>query len=563
MFQVEVLKANGKTISNRNQTLDRLKVCAYCRVSTDTKDQINSYNSQVTYYKNLIKDNPKWIFAGIYADPGITGTKTEKREEFNKMINDAKEGKIDMILTKSISRFARNTLDTLKYVRLLKGLNVSVKFEEENINTLTMEGEMLLTILSSVAQQEVENISANVKKGLKMKMQRGEMVGFKACLGYDYDKETRNLVINEREAEIVRYVFNRFLDGYGSTLIGKELEEKGYLNKEGKCFWPEGTVYTMVKNEKYKGDLMMGKTYTLDPITKRKMKNYGEQDMFYVKNHHEPIVSREIWDRVNEILAIRSAPRKKAVEGLHLIKTKMYPFSLVTKCGFCGGPAYRRTVHSSTPYAKPTWRCICAAKKGKKLCPESVSFDEEILEEAFLEAFNKILASNDDTIKEFLEDLKTSLNLVDNKEEIDSLMKEVDRLDVLKEKLIQIRTEGVLSKEDFENKYLIYQADESKLRDKVKVLKQEEENSRSTIDHVNNFLKTLKEKEELTEFNDNVFNSVIEKVIIGEKNDDGTSNPYMVSFIFTGGFITKVDLTKDRHIKRLLEIRKYRQQNKT
>lgn len=151
------------------------------------------------------------------------------------------------------------------------------------------------------------------------------------------------------------------------------------------------------------------------------------------------------------------------------------------------------------------------------MCPESVSFDEEILEEAFLEAFNKILASNDDTIKEFLEDLKTSLNLVDNKEEIDSLMKEVDRFESLKEKLIQIRTEGVLSKEDFENKYLIYQADESKLRDKVKALKQEEENSRSTIDHVNNFLKTLKEKEELTEFNDNVFNSVIEKVIIGEK----------------------------------------------
>jgi hypothetical protein len=196
------------------------------------------------------------------------------------------------------------------------------------------------------------------------------------------------------------------------------------------------------------------------------------------------------------------------------------------------------------------------------LCPESVSFDEEILEEAFLEAFNKILASNDDTIKEFLEDLKTSLKLVDNKEEIDSLMKEVDRLESLKEKLIQIRTEGVLSKEDFENKYLIYQADESKLRDKVKALKQEEENSRSTIDHVNNFLKTLKEKEELTEFNDNVFNSVIEKVIIGEKNEDGTSNPYMVSFIFTGGFITKVDLTKDRQIKRLIRLRNDRLLNK-
>ena len=562
MFQVEVLKANGKTIGNRNQTLDRLKVCAYCRVSTDKEDQINSYNSQVTYYKNLIQENPKWIFAGIYADPGITGTKTEKRDEFNKMIKDANDGKIDVILTKSISRFARNTLDTLKYVRTLKNLNVAVKFEEENINTLTMEGEMLLTILSSVAQQEVENISANVKKGLKMKMQRGEMVGFNGCFGYDYDKETKSLAINEKEAEVVRYVFDRFLDGYGSTLIGKELEEKGYLNKEGKCFWPENTVYTMVKNEKYKGDLLMGKTYVLDPITKRRLKNTGEQDMFYVKNHHEPIVSREIWDRVQEILAKRSAPRKKAVEGLHLTKTKMYPFSLVTKCGYCGGAVYRRTIHSSTPYAKSTWRCICAAKKGKRFCPESVSVDEEMLKDAFIEAFNKILTSNDDTIKEFLEDLKISLKLVDNKKEIDTLMKEVNRLDSLKEKLIQIRTEGVLSKEDFENQYLAYQADESKLMDKVNVLKNEEENSRSTIDNVDNFLKTLNEKEELTEFNDKVFNSVIEKVIIGEKDIDERNNPYMISFIFTGGFITKVDLTNDRHIKRLIKLKNNRLINK-
>ena len=212
MNKVEVIKASTNIIDRRKSiSVDkRLRVAAYCRVSTDSEDQLNSYRSQVQHYTDFINSKSEWTQVGIYADEGITGTQVSKREEFQRLINDCLSGKIDMVITKSISRFARNTVDTLNYVRKLKDYNVAVFFEEENINTLSMDGELLLTILSSVAQQEVQNISANVKKGLKMKMQRGELVGFQSCLGYDYDPVSKSISINEKEAEIVRYIFKRY-----------------------------------------------------------------------------------------------------------------------------------------------------------------------------------------------------------------------------------------------------------------------------------------------------------------------------------------------------------------
>ncbi|WP_252863418.1 recombinase family protein [Paenibacillus riograndensis] len=205
-------------------------------------------------------------------------------------------GKIDMVITKSISRFARNTLDTLKYVRMLKEQNVAVFFEDENINTMTMDGELLLVILSSVAQQEVENISSNVKKGLKMKMKRGELVGFQSCLGYDYDVQTKKISVNEKEAEIVRYIFERYMAGYGAHMIAKELTAAGHKTRAGRSNWLDSAILGIVKNEKYKGDLLQGKTFTVDPISKRRLENYGEEDQFYIRNHHEAIVSEEVFE---------------------------------------------------------------------------------------------------------------------------------------------------------------------------------------------------------------------------------------------------------------------------
>ncbi|MEF9622420.1 recombinase family protein [Streptococcus dysgalactiae] len=235
MADVKVIKASSGRIDRRNaKVIDRLRVGAYCRVSTDSEEQLNSYNSQVEHYRNMVEANPQWSLVDIYADEGISGTKTDKRAEFQRMINDAVDGKIDLIITKSISRFARNTLDTLKYVRLLKDYNVAILFEKENINTLTMNGEMLLTILSSLAQQESESISTNVKMGLKMKMKRGELIGFNGCLGYDYDTVNKVITVNKEEAKIVRYIFKRYIEGVGCFVIAKELTQLKYKTKKRK-----------------------------------------------------------------------------------------------------------------------------------------------------------------------------------------------------------------------------------------------------------------------------------------------------------------------------------------
>ena len=292
--QIEVIKAQGN-IRRRNGKIEvaQRRVAAYCRVSTDSEDQKGSYESQVQYYRDYISKNPDWQFVDIYADEAITGTQVEKRQDFQRLITDCLNGEIDYIVTKAIARFARNTLDTLKYVRLLKDKQIGVYFEEENIDTLTMDGELLLTILSSVAQQEVENISAHVKKGLKMKMQRGELVGGPRCLGYNFDWESREITINPEEAKIVRYIFDRYLEGIGGRVIARELEEQGIPSPRGNTSWADTTVLGIIKNEKYKGDVLQGKTFTVDPISKRRLDNYGEEDQYYIKGNHTPIVTEE------------------------------------------------------------------------------------------------------------------------------------------------------------------------------------------------------------------------------------------------------------------------------
>lgn len=307
-----------------------------------------------------------------------------------------------MIIVKSISRFARNTVDTLQYVRALKEKGVAVMFEEENINTLTMDGELLLTILSSVAQQEVQNISEHVKLGLSMKMQRGEMVGFNGCLGYDYHKEDKTITINEKEAEAVRYIFNRYVEGAGGKVIARELKNLGYKTKRGDSNFSEHGVIGIIKNEKYKGDLLMGKTFTVDPITKRRLDNMGEADQYYTENHHEAIVSRELWDKTNDILNKRRGSHTRS-NGKRDKYSRQYSFSCMLKCGFCGGNLTRRTWNSQTDYKKVIWQCVTATKQGKKECPYCKGVPEALIEEAFVRAYNALCTYDGEFINGFLE----------------------------------------------------------------------------------------------------------------------------------------------------------------
>lgn len=395
MPDIKVIKANaipGKKSQGKNR---RLRVAAYCRVSTDGEEQISSYNSQLSYYREYISKNPDWVMAGIYADKAITGTKADKRPDFMRMINDCLNDEIDMVVTKSISRFARNTVDTLHYVRMLKERGIAIFFEEEHINTLSMDGELMLTVLSSVAQQEVHNTSEHVKKGLKMKMERGELVGFQGCLGYDYDQKTKALIVNKEEAETVRYIFKRYLEGAGATVIARELKELGYKTKNGNLEWRSSGILGIIGNEKYAGDILLGKTFTVDPISKRRLANLGESDQFYLENHHEPIVSKEVYNQANEIRKKKACPRRgmnqyndKTRERI----TRAYSFSSMLQCGYCGSALTRRVKYNSKSNPQMRiWQCMASTKGGKEKCGHSLAIDEDLLKKAFLESINALI----------------------------------------------------------------------------------------------------------------------------------------------------------------------------
>ena len=343
---VEIIKAKTSIQERRKlgHKIERKRIAAYCRVSTDDSEQLNSFASQVKYYTNLINDNPEWMMAGVYSDEAISGTQVSHREGFQRMIRDAMSGEIDMVITKSISRFARNTLDTLKYVRMLKDKNIPVYFEDEKINTLSMDGELLLVVLSSVAQQEVENISNNVKKGLAMKMSRGEIVGFVKAFGYDYDPETDQISVNDEEAKIVKYIFNQYVDGIGTSSIAHELERMGVKSPRGKKTWAQTTVMGILKNEKYVGDLLQGKTFTVDPITHRRLENLGEVNQYLVRDHHTAIISRGTFDKVQEIIKKRAATHGNVLldKDNRTITRRKYAFSSKIRCGYCGAYLSRR-----------------------------------------------------------------------------------------------------------------------------------------------------------------------------------------------------------------------------
>lgn len=543
MKKVEVIKAN-RTVADRSKTrsIDLLRVGAYCRVSTDSEDQLSSYKSQVEYYTDTIKKNKEWVLVDIYADEAITGTQITKRTDFQRLMNDCMAGNIDMVITKSISRFARNTLDTLKYVRMLKEKDIAVYFEDEKINTLTMDGELLLVVLSSVAQQEVENISANVKKGLKMKMQRGELVGFQGCLGYDYHPEDKSITVNEEEAKVVRYIFERYIQGAGGSVIGRELEELGYETNRGNKRWHDSTILGIIKNEKYKGDILLGKTFTVDPISKRRLTNFGEEDQFYLKENHEPIISAEVFEKAQEILKRRSYPRVPHEKGAKRQKySRKYAFSCMLECGYCGGTLTRRRWHSGTGYDQNIWQCVIATKKGKKHCPHSKGIPEEAIEQAFVESYRLLCQDNKEVLEDFLKKLELTLNDSSVESEFSKISKEISSISLKLQKLVDMRLEDKIDKEMYEKKYLTLTEKVERLKSKEETLLQSLENEQTMQKRLKEFRKTLEQNQILEEFDRYVFESIVEKVIVGGVEEDGTIDPYKLEFIYKTGMADSQD----------------------
>ena len=371
-------------------------VAAYARVSTEKKQQENSYERQVEHYSALIKANDTWTFGGIYADPGISGTRAEKRPEFMRMIADCRAGKIDKILTKSISRFARNTVDTLSYIRELKELGVSVYFENENIDTMTPGGDVLLTILAAIAEQESRTISTNIKWTYQKKFQNGEVVlCTRTMLGYLKDSDG-NYVINETEAEIIRRVFREYISGASVTQIRRGLEADGIKTKHGCNNWRANAILGILKNEKYTGNALLGKTYKPDVLSKRRMKNTGQAPMYYVENTHPAIVSQEVFDMAQTEMRRREAEKDSAAGGSHYACT--YPFSGLLICGYCGHKL-RRHVRSSGGKIVAAWACTNRLQNGRKEC-DSHHLNESTLVRTYCAALGGI---QDDVIQSVLD----------------------------------------------------------------------------------------------------------------------------------------------------------------
>lgn len=537
MGNVEIIKAKNTAINRmHSQSIHKLRVCAYCRVSTNSEDQLNSYKSQMKYYTDLIQKNNEWEFAGIYADEAITGTQVTKREEFRRMINDCMNDEIDMVITKSISCFARNTLDTLKYVRMLKEKNIAVYFEDEKINTLTMDGELLLVVLSSVAQQEVENISANVKKGLKMKMKRGELVGFQGCLGYDYHPDDKTITVNPQEAEIVRYIFKRYIEGAGCMVIGKELENLGYQTKRGSTHWAESTITGIIRNEKYKGDILMGKTFTVDPISKRRLINFGEEDKFYIKEHHEPIISEEVFEKAQGILRRRSGAFSCHTKGGKREKfSRQYAFSCMLVCGFCGGTLTRRSWHAGTEHQKTIWQCVTSTKKGKVNCPESKGIPEEAIEKAFVESYHLLCDNDKDVLEEFLQRMEQALSSSNVNKQLAKVENNISSLQQKRSKLVDFHLDGSIDKAAYQEKAAEIKNDleqlESDRQELLGMADDEEDNKKRLLE----FKKTLEKNGTLEKFDRYVFESIVEKVIVGGTDEAGNKDPYKLTFVYKTG----------------------------
>lgn len=401
-------KRVGNTVNR--EVKPKLKVAAYCRVSTESDEQATSYEAQMEHYTNFIQKNDEWEFAGIFADDGISGTNTKKREEFNRMIEECMAGHIDMVITKSISRFARNTLDCLKYIRQLKEKNIPVFFEKENINTMDSKGEVLLTIMASLAQQESESLSKNVKMGLQFRYQNGEVqVNHNRFMGYTKD-ENGHLIIEPSEAEIVKRIYLEYLQGASLKQIGEGLEADGILTAAGKAKWRPETIKKILRNEKYIGDALLQKTYTVDVLTKKRVQNNGIVPQYYVENDHEPIIHRDLYMQVQEEM-LRRANLHSGEKRKKRVYSSKYALSSIVYCSKCGD-IYRRIAWNNRGKHSIVWRCVSRVEHGPSCC-DAPTVKETELQNAVVTAINKALGGKGDMLAALEENIAMVFALED------------------------------------------------------------------------------------------------------------------------------------------------------
>ena len=484
------------------EKIKKLRVAAYCRVSTETEEQNLSYEVQVAHYTEFIKKNTEWEFAGIFADDGISGTNTKKREEFNRMIDECMEGKIDLVISKSISRFARNTLDCLKYIRQLKEKNISVFFEKENINTMDAKGEVLLTIMASLAQQESQSLSQNVKLGLQYRYQQGKVqVNHKRFMGYTKD-EDGNLIIVPGEAKIIKRIYREYLEGKSLAGIGRDLEKDGILTAAGKPKWRPETLKKILTNEKYIGDALLQKTTTVDFLTKKRVKNEGHLPQYYVENNHDAIIPKELFLQAQEELHRRNNIYTGEDKNKRIYSSK-YALSSITFCGDCGD-IYRRVYWNIHGRKEIVWRCVTRIEQGPEVC-KSRTVKEGDLYDAVMTATNRLLAGGDNMIRTLEENIHAVIGDTTEYQisELNSLLEENQK------ELISLANKG----KDYES--LADEIDE--LREKRQTLLIEDASLSGENERINELIEFIRNNKYRTlRYDDTLVRKIIQNVTVYE-----------------------------------------------
>lgn len=506
----KLIKINPVKQHKISTTTEKKRVCGYCRVSTGSMEQKDSFENQLSYYTKLIKSNEDWEFAGIYADQAKSGTKLETRNEFLRMIQDCELGKIDMVITKSVTRFARNTIDSIEVIRKLKSLNIAVFFEKENINTLSEQSEVLITILSSLAQSESESISTNNKWGIQKRFQDGTFVI--SCPAYGYKKnKDRELIIDENEAGKVRMIFRKYLSGKGAYTIAKELTEEKIPTIRNAEKWQEGVIKGIIQNVIYTGDLLLQKTYTTEVIPFERKINYGELPKYYITENHEPIITRAQAELIQEILSYRRKQMK--CDDPYKYKTR-YAFSSKIICGECGGIFRRQKIYIGKPYEKIQWCCI---KHIEDITSCSIkAIKEDVIHYAFIKMWNKLISNYDDILIPMIESLKKLK--VDKAQEKELQKYNNTMMELTKQSHILSR---VLSKGYIDSAIFIER--QNKLDLELEAVKNKRyyilENSefKKEIDSTENILSLIKYQPNIiNEYDESLFLQIVDKIIINK-----------------------------------------------
>lgn len=536
---ITVIQPKRSTIVEKEKYRQK-RVAAYCRVSTDSEEQLTSYTTQKKVYTEMIASRTDWCFAGIYADEGITGTKANKRPEFKKLINDCLSGKIDYIVTKSVSRFARNTVECLEFVRMLKARGIGIYFEEQNIDTLTSDSELYLVIYAGFAQSESESISKNVTWSFRKGFEEGKPIFiYKRWLGYRKGEDGMPEIVPE-EAEVVERIFDMYLAGNPLNVIVDTLQAENITFPEKKLAFSKSMIMGMLVNEKYCGDCILQKTVTIDPIEKIRRKNMGEAPMYYVQNSHPAIISREKFNRVQEELARRKAKtpqsRKTAITAVG--KYSKYALTDVLICGECG-TRYKRCTWSRNGKKRIVWRCINRLDNGIKYCKSSPTVDETALQKAIVRALNKFNAEDRFTYITLMKaTIGEAIGLNGGSDEIDLLERKIESLNA---KILEMVNESLHNGEDVESREEEFRSiseEVEAMKKRIEVIRQSVQEDNELNERLETIQRTINEREaHKDEYDDSIVRQMIECIKV---YGDGR-----IEVIFGGGTLIEEQLSSN------------------